>query len=209
MDAKVIQCIKHNIINLRLNECCKQFMKIENLYLIRLFYAQKSLFIIALLFIFLSFSANFIFRSEQTPIFKWDLYSKAMPFLSTYSFLEVRYNQNELLKFPHTWQEPKKLFFTNTLDYFIAIKRNNNIDPYKNYFANNWSKRHVRLKELFGSINLYNDTTEINAFPAWYKKYLEQYIQQNVWSINVYEKKVEFINGGVNEISSSLIYKLL
>ena len=129
MDAKVIQCIKHNIINLRLNKYCKQFMKIENLYLVRLFYAQKSLFIIVLLFILLSLSANFIFRSEQTPIFRWDLYATAMPSQSTYSFLEVRYNQNELLKFPHTWKESQKLFFTNTLDYFISIKRNNNIDP--------------------------------------------------------------------------------
>lgn len=209
MEAKVIQCIKHNIINLRLNECCKQFMKIENLYLVRLFYAQKSLFIIVLFFIFLNLSANFIFRSEQTPIFRWDLYATAMPAQSTYSFLEVRYNQYQLLKFPHTWQEPQKLFFTNTLDYFIAIKRNNNTDPYKNYFANDWSKRHVRMKELLGSVNLYNDTTEINAFPSWYKRYLEQYIHQAVWSIDVYEKKVEFINGGINEISSSLIYKLL
>lgn len=184
-------------------------MKIENLYLVRLFYTRRYLFIIVLLFILLSLSANFIFRSEQTPIFRWDLYATAMPSQSTYSFLEVRYNQNELLKFPHTWQESQKLFFTNTLDYFISIKRNNNIDPYKNYFTNDWSKRHVRLKELLGNVNLYNDTTEINGFPSWYKRYLEQYIHQPVWSINVYEKKVEFINGGVNEISSSLIVKLL
>lgn len=184
-------------------------MKIENLYLVRLFHAQKSLFIIVLLFIILSISANFIFRSEQTPIFKWDLYSTAMPAQSTYSFLEIRYNENQLLKFPHTWQEPQKLFFTNTLDYFIAIKRNNNTDPYKNYFANDWSKRHPQMRELLVGVNLYNDITAINAFPFWYKRYLEQYIQQSVWRIDVYEKKVEFINGGVNEISSSLIYKLL
>ena len=184
-------------------------MKIENLYLVRLYYTKKSLFIFVLLFFILSLSANFIFKSEQTPIFKWDLYSTAMPAQSTYSFLEVRYNDNRLLKFPHTWQEPQKLFFTNTLDYFIAIKRNNNTDPYKKYFANDWSKRHARMKELLGNVNLYNDSTEINAFPSWYKRYLEQYIQQPVESIDVYEKKVEFINGGLHEISSSLIYKLL
>ncbi len=184
-------------------------MKVENLYLVKLFYGQKILLVVVLLFIVLNLTANFIFRSEQTPIFKWDLYSTAMPAQSSYSFLEVRYNQNQLLKFPHTWQEPQKLFFTNTLDYFIAIKRNNNTDPYKNYFANDWSRRHAYIKKLLPDVNLYNDTTEINAFPSWYKRYLEQYIQQSVWRIDVYEKKVEFINGGLNEISSSLIYKLL
>ena len=147
MDAKVIQCIKHNIINLRLNKYCKQFMKIENLYLVRLFYAQKSLFIIVLLFILLSLSANFIFRSEQTPIFRWDLSSTSIPSQSTYSFLEVRYNQNESLKFQPTRHESLKLFFTNTLDSIISIKRKTKIDPDKNYSTKDWTKRNWRLKE--------------------------------------------------------------
>lgn len=90
----------------------------------------------------LNFAVNFLGKGEQTPFFKWDLYANAIIDQKQYSFLEIRYNNNKLLSFPYTWQEPEKLFFTNTMDLFIAMKNNHNEDPLKNYYRNNWLPRH-------------------------------------------------------------------
>ncbi len=153
--------------------------------------------------------ANFILKAEYTPLFKWDLYSFEIPQQNIYSFLEVRYNKDRVLTFPHTFNEPEKLFFTNTLDLFIYMKRNHNTDPLKTYI-DNYNKNHPVLKEMMQDVKLYNDTTELNKFPAWYKRYLEQHIHAPVYSIDVYEVKAAYRrNGEITKVSSTLIYKLL
>ncbi|MEO6738404.1 MAG: hypothetical protein ABIM97_18765 [Ginsengibacter sp.] len=161
------------------------------------------------LFAILSLAANFIFKTEHTPLFKWDLYSYQIPPQKTYSFLEVRYNDNELLSFPHTWIEPKKLFFTNTLDYFITMKMNNDTDPLKAYI-DNWNVNHPLFKKVLPGLKFYNDTAELKKFAGWYKRYIEQHIKKTVYKIEVYEIKVAWQNNDdVKKLSAKLIYKLI
>ncbi|MEO6330848.1 MAG: hypothetical protein ABIO55_18075 [Ginsengibacter sp.] len=178
-------------------------------YFIRLFYTSKFLFVLVLLFITFNLAANFIFKVEHTPFFLWDLYSRPIPQQKTYSFLEVRYNNNEALLFPHTWDEPRKLFFTNTLDYFIAMKRNNGVDPLKAY-VDYWNVHHTFFKKKLPGLKFYNDTSELKKFPEWYKRYLEQHIKKPVYKIDIYEISVAYqSNGEVKKLFSTLIYKLL
>ncbi|MEO6219541.1 MAG: hypothetical protein ABIO81_03870 [Ginsengibacter sp.] len=178
-------------------------------YFIRLFYASKSLFVIILLFVLLNLAANFIFKAEHTPIFRWDLYSHQIPQQQAYSFLEVQYNGGQVLLFPHTWEEPGKLFFTNTLTYFIAMRRNNDTDPLKHYI-DNWNSNHPSFQKLLPALKFYNDSSEVKEFPVWYKKYLEQYIKKSVYEIEVYEIKIGYQKDGcIKKLSSTLIYKLL
>lgn len=182
----------------------------ENSYIKRVYRCNKFLFFIVLLVACINISVNFIIKGDLTPFFKWDLYAKPIPNQLVYSFLEVRYNDNQLLKFPHTWQEPEKLFFTNTMDLFIAIKRNNNKDPLINYYKWDWLPRHKHFKNVFPVAHMFNDTSEINQYPQWYKKYLSQYVNQPVDSIKIFEKKVEYVNdGSVRLISSNLLYTIL
>ena len=177
-------------------------------YLIRLFHANKTLFVVVLLFVILNLIANFVYKTEQTPLFMWDLYSRQIHEQKIYSFLEVRYNDDEVLSFPHTWDEPQKLFF-NTIDYFIAMKRNNDNDPFKSYI-DTWNKNHPLCKKILPGLKFYNDTTELKEFPAWYKRYLQQYVKKPVYKIYVYEVKVVYLDSGeVEKLSSTLIYKLL
>lgn len=181
----------------------------SKLYLIRLFYTNKLLFVLVLLFITLNLAVNFIFKAEQTPLFVWNLYSQRIAPRETYSFLEVRYNENEILLFPHTMNEPQKLLFTSTLDYFIAMKKNNDTDPYKNYIGS-WNKNHPFFKEMLPGIKFYNDTSTLKDFPAWYKRRLEQHVKKAVYSIDIYEIKVAYSNNGeLKKLSSTLIYNLL
>ena len=178
-----------------------------NSYVARLYKAGKPLFFIVLLFALLNLAVNFLVKGELTPFFKWDLYANAIADQKQYSFLEIRYNDNKLLSFPHTWREPQKLFFTNTMDLFIAIKNNHNQDPLKDYYINDWRPRHKFFKNIFTEKRIFNESTEIQQFPGWYKRYLSRHINQPVYNIRVLKKTVGYENdGAVKEISSELIY---
>ncbi len=178
-------------------------------YFIRLFYANKLLFALVSLFCVLNFSANFIFKAEHTPIFLWDLYSNKIPQQKIYSFLEIKYNEREILTFPRTLKEPGKLFLTNTMDYFIYMKRNNDNDPLKAYI-DRWNSNHPFFQKIFPGLKFYNDNIELEKFPAWYKRYLEQYTKKTIYNIDVYEVKVTYpANGEIKKLSSTLIYKIL
>ena len=182
---------------------------LKNSYLGKLYKASKLWFVVAILFISLNIAVNFFGKGELTPFFKWDLYATPVPEQKQYSFLEVKYNDDKTLTFPHTWREPEKLFFTNTMDLFIWMKNNNNNDPFKNYYENNWRPKHKLLHNIFSGIKILNDSAEIAEFPGWYKKYLSQHIHQPVSNIKVFRKVVEYgNNGAVRELSSQLIYTL-
>ena len=180
-----------------------------NNYFVRVYKESKLLFFVVISFALVSIATNFVLRGELTPFYKWDLYANAIPYQDRYSFLEVRYNDNKLLYFPNTWREPEKLFFTNTLDLFIAIKKNTDKDPLDNYYKNTWLPKHPFFKGRFAGFEIFNSITEINQFPAWYKRYLSQHTNETVDSIKVFDKKVRYENNGmVKEISSELIYTI-
>ncbi|MDQ6756359.1 MAG: hypothetical protein M3004_05445 [Bacteroidota bacterium] len=184
-------------------------MFFRNNYFSRLRKTNKFLFLIVCSFSLLSIFVNFIFKKELTPIYKWDVYSGAIVNQKQYSFFEVRYNDNKLLNFRHTWMEPEKLFFTNTLSFFMEIKNNNNEDPMKKYYTD-WFPRHNVFKAIFGSLKLYMDTTEINEFPLWYIKYLSQYSKNKIDSIQIYKRTVEYEKyGTIKEIATTLVYKIV
>ena len=190
------------------HNCLKSLMK-SKYFFIRLFYSNKFLFVAVLLFFLLNLAANFIFKAEHTPIFRWDLYAYKIPEQKTYSFLEVKYNGDEILTFPHTWQEPEKLFFTNNLNQFIYMKQNNGRDPLKTYI-DTWNDRHPFFKKVLPGLKFYNDSIELKKFPGWYKNYLEQYIKKTVFKIDVYEVTVVYGNNGeIKKLSSTLINTLL
>jgi len=185
-------------------------MSFENTYFNRLYKTNKTLFVIVLLFALVSFVANFIVKAELTPFIKWDMYAEPVPEQKTYIITEVRYNDNKLLNIRPTWMQPEKTIFINTLDLYLAIKKNNNEDPLKKYYAEVWKPKHLFFNEYLPAANIYNGPKEIERFPHWYTAYLSQYTKEKIYSINVYEKQVVFDEAGnVKELSSTLICKLL
>jgi hypothetical protein len=184
-------------------------MKLYDLYFVRLFRKSKFLFSVVLVFFLLNISENFIFKSQHTPFFVWDLYANPIPNQAVYSFPEIKYNDGKLLFFRRTWNEPQKLFFVNTINEYITLKQNNNLDPLKNYI-DTWNSNHPFFIKLFPGIKLYNDTTELKQFPAWFKKYLEQYLKEPVYNIDIYQTKVAWDDkGNLKKLSSTLLFKLL
>jgi hypothetical protein len=185
-------------------------MRFEKTYLSRLYKTNKILFVVVLLFAVISFAANFIIKAELTPFIKWDMYAEPVAEPQTYTITEVRYNGNKLLNISPTWMQPEKTIFINTLDLYLAIKKNNNQDTLKKYVTETWKPKHSFFDKFLPAVNIFNGAEEIDSFPAWYASYLSQYIGEKIYSINVYEKRVAFDDAGnVKELSSTFIYKLL
>ena len=178
-------------------------------YFIRLFYTNRFLFVLVTIFCAINLLANFVFKAEHTPIYLWNLYAYKIPEQSSYTFLEVKYNDGKMLTFPNTFMEPEKLFFTNTLNQFIYMKRNGGNDPLE-FYINNWNTNHPLFTKMLPGLKFYPGIEELNKYPAWFTKYLQQYIREPVNKIDIYEVKVAYEdNGHVKQLSSTLIYTLL
>ena len=185
-------------------------MLFKNNYFNRIFHANKTLFVITSLFAFISIAINFILKAELTPFIKWDLYSEPVPPLEKYIITEVRYNDNILLDIKPTWMAPEKALFTSTLDLYLAIKKNNNGDPLKKYYTQIWKPKHPFINKFLPTLNIFNESQEIDRFPKWYCRYLSQYTKEKIYKIDVFEKAITFDEqGNVKQLSSSLICRLL
>ena len=178
-------------------------------YFVRLFHTNRFLFVLVTIFCVLNLLANFVFKAEHTPVYNWNLYAFKIPEQPSYTFLEVKYNEGKTLAFPHTFLEPEKLFFTNTLYQFIYMKRNEGNDPLK-FYIDNWNMNHPLFKKILWGLKFYPGQEELNKYPSWFRKYLEQYIKEPVYKIDVYEVKVAYEDDGkLKKLSSTLIYTLL
>lgn len=163
--------------------------------------------VVVLLFFLINIIANLVVVTQITPIYNWSLFATPIKNQRIYSFLKVKYNGNKVLKFKHTWEEPRKLLLTNTMYQFVALQIKKQNDPIKEYYINNWLPRHLNFSTIFKEFKNYNDDEEFNKFPFWYKKYLEQKVGEHVNKIDVYETQVEFLrDGSVKELSSNIVY---
>ena len=163
--------------------------------------------VVVLLFFLINIVANLVVVTQITPIYNWSLYATPIESRKTYSFLKVKYNGTKVLKFKHTWEDPRKLLLTNTMYLFVALQVKKQNDPTKEYYKNNWLTRHPNFSTVFNNFKNYNDEEQFNKFPLWYKKYLEQKVGENINKIDVYEIQVEFLkDGSVKELSSNIIY---
>ncbi len=181
----------------------------ETIYLFRLWKESRFLFVLVSIFIAINLCFNLIIKSEITPFFQWSLYATPIAKQSHYTFLEVKYN-NKLLTFPHTWQEPGKLLFVNTLNAFISLKVDKSYDYVQHHYESNWLPAHPLFKKTFPNFKPYNDAAELAKFPIWYKLRLEQLTGESIYSINVFKTTVIFLpSGKIKKQSSTLIYSLL
>ena len=178
-------------------------------YLVRLFKTSKFLFAAVCLFIFLNISFNLFFKSEITPIYQWNLYASPIIDQKEYSFVEIIYNNNKRLAFPHTWQEPHKIAFTNPTNYFINAISNKDHDYAKNHYLNNWLPQHPTLAHYLNNFKIYNTKEDLQKFPSWLKRYVEQETKQMIFKIDIKMITVCFDKSGiVKKISSEIVYSI-
>lgn len=177
-------------------------------YLKDFFRYNKKLCLAVYLFFIANILANSFFVTEITPIYNWNLYATPIEAQKTYTFLKVKYDSNTLF-FRHTWNEPRKLLIMNALNYFIRARIEGQEDYAKEHFINDWLPRHPYFRKAFAEFRNYNDERELDQFPQWFKKILEQQVGQNIDEIKIFKTTVAFLeNGSLKEISSIPIYTI-
>lgn len=177
-------------------------------YLQGLFKHNKIVFTGVTLFFIINVIANTFIVTQITPIYNWNLYASPIEAQKIYSFLKVKYD-DETLSFAHTWSEPRKLLLMNTINYFIRAKVEKQRDYAEEHFINNWLPRHPTFRKVFPEFRNYNDERELNRFPVWFKKILEQKVGKAIGKIEIYRTTVVFLeNGSVKEIGSIPIYSI-
>jgi hypothetical protein len=173
----------------------------------KLFRRDKTLFSIVFLFFALSLVANII-KLQTTPFFIWSMYSHKLPPRDEYSFYEVRYNDNKLLNIRHTWEQPRKNFLFDPLTFYSSVYVDKT-DPYylRDYLRDRWAVKHPRFAGVIPG--LYTDSAGFEAFPAWFKRYLSEQIDEPVGPIYILRKKVRFLPGGeIREVASDTTMKI-
>ena len=184
-----------------------EFNNMHKIYFLKLWKKNKFLFLAVFLFFLINIVANLFIVTQITPIYNWSLYSAPIENQQTYSFLKVIYNDNKVLRFKHTWEDPRKFLLTNTMKLFVALQVKKENDPVKQYYKDNWLPRHPNFNKIFKEFKNYNDEKELNKFPLWYKRYLQQKVEETVYKIDVYEIQVEFLKDrSVRELSSKIIF---
>ena len=180
-------------------------MRNSKYYLIRLFETNKILFVGVCIFIFLNLLFNLITKSQITPIFQWSMYSSPLPKQEVYSFLEIRYNKDKLLEFPHTWEEPRKVLFTNTSGLYTHHLLGGG-DYAKEHFVKNWLPNHPLFNHYIKNFKNYNNEDDYSKFPSWLKRYLEQEVGEKIYKIDLFKIEATFTpSGKVKKLSSLLV----
>lgn len=109
---------------------------------------------------------------EATPFFVWAMYSDKEPDTTEYNVQKIIVNDSIIIN-NTTGFTPSTRFFLNTpLWYYISIKRNNNIDPTITFLQSKLKQRYSLIEPY--QYKLFNDTSRINAFPKWFKNYVEE-----------------------------------
>ncbi len=189
--------------------CYGKMNLIKRNYFQNLYQANKLLFLVVCLFSAFNLFFNLVYKSEITPVFQWSLYAYPIPDQQVYSIIEIRYNNNKLLTFPHTWQEPRKIMFTNTAGYFVNAKSNERHDYAKQHYINKWLPAHPFLASILKDFKIYNDEADLAKFPAWFKRYLAQETGEFIYNIDIYKINLSFEPGGyMKKISSELMYNI-
>jgi hypothetical protein len=169
----------------------------------KVYLADKLLFGFVFLFFWLSLFSNLI-RLQTSPFFIWSMYSMEIHQKEYYHFCEIRYNDNQLVNLRHSWNEPEKTFLTVPLDDYLSIRARDSQDPFEVYLRSHWLKKHPGFTNLIAP--LYMTTTQLDQFPAWYKRWLTRLAGEPVSNIYVIDKKLQFKkDGGLIEIASDTV----
>lgn len=164
----------------------------------RLAASHPFLCLAVMLFFLLSIVSNLI-KLETSPFFVWSVYSGKAPADSTYSFYEVRYNNNQLLNYPHTWQSNQKMMLFDPLSYYLqTCVEGDGRDMMGDYLENHWGQKHPAFRSILPA--LYNTAEQFQAFPGWYKSYLSAQKGEKIDSILILKRTVRYSSSGNTDL---------
>lgn len=177
--------------------------RLKHTWLFTIYRKNKLLAAGAFIFFAGSITAN-LFQLETTPFFIWDMYKNPVYDKQEHDVYLVQYNNSRLVNFDNTWKEPRKLYLTSTLYYYMNYRLAGNKEAYRTYLEEHWAPKHPAFTWLLP--HLYNTDEAFAAFPGWYQRYLSSIVGEEVKDVNIIKKKLRFREDmSLQEISSDTI----
>lgn len=177
-------------------------MKIERLFLYKVYRHSKKLF-----YLFLSFTVVTIFCNlagfEMTPFYVWGMYSEKEKAISEYPVNKITADGN-FIDYSSGYFPANRFFLSSTLDYYADVSRNGS-DPLQSFLKQKLKNKYSIIHPFENRI--LNSTDDIDQFPEWYKRYLQQTTGKKINNLKVDVLKVHYTN--INSISVDSTYNLI
>lgn len=183
------------------NSVLKNF---KQLYFFRLYRCNRKLFYVILCFVLATIVCNLL-GYQATPFFVWGMYSEKEIEPRFYEVQQVIINDSQSIDLTDGYTPSTRFLLNSPLWYYLSIKKNNGTDPTISFLQSKLKNRYSLIKPY--EHVLFNDTSNINAFIPWYRKYAEEITKTKVDELKIMNTRVYYLNEKIIEDTSYVFEK--
>ena len=169
----------------------------EKLFLYRVYHFNKKLFIFFAGYVVVTLLCNWK-GFEITPFYVWGMYSQKEAEPSSYPVFKIIEN-DKVIDYSSGYFPANRFFLQSTLSYYADTRKEG--DPLQPFLEKKLKSSFVWLKPL--AARLVNSQYEIQQFPTWYKRYLQQTTGEKVRILRVDVLQAFYQNDGSIQINAS------
>jgi len=158
-------------------------------YLSRVYAFDKKLFLFIACFAGLTLLCN-LSGNEVTPFFVWGMYSQREKAVGHYEFLQTRLENGKVLDPSSGYTDNTRFFLNSPLVNYKAIRDNAGVDPTRSFLERKLGSRYRRIAPLEDRI--FNGPAEQQAFPEWYRRYLQTITGSSIQTLSLWAVKVHY-----------------
>ncbi|HEY5390609.1 MAG TPA: hypothetical protein VIJ57_00740 [Hanamia sp.] len=151
----------------------------KRLFLYKVYCYNKKLFLFFAFFAFVTIICN-LTGNEITPFYVWGMYSQKEKPPEYYQIYKITVN-DKILDYSTGFFPANRFFLQSPLSYYLEMKENG--DPLKLFLQKKMGSKYFYVLPYESSV--FNSSQNIEKFPGWYKKYLEQTTGQEIKSYKV------------------------
>ena len=176
-------------------------MKMEKLFLYRVYRYNKKLFYLFLVFAVFTLFCN-VTGFEITPFYVWGMYSEKENVPKNYTVYRVTTNDKPV-DYSKGYLPANRFFLTSPLSYFSSIQ--DSTDPTFDFLNRKLKGKYSLLKPY--AFKVLNSKQEISKFPDWYRRYLQQTTGEKIKKLKVEVLETSYARD--NSIKIDSVYNLI
>ena len=173
----------------------------EKLFLYKVYHFNKNLFILFMGFAILTLFCN-LKGFEITPFYVWGMFSEKETAPTEYPVFRIMVN-GKVVDYSTGYFPANRFFLQSPLSYYADAKKVG--DPLQPFLEKKLKSQYLWLKPF--ALRVFNSQKEIQQFPVWYEKYLQQTTGEKVKSLKVDVLQASYQSNHSIKINS--IYNLI
>ncbi|MEO8821541.1 MAG: hypothetical protein ABI374_11905 [Ginsengibacter sp.] len=150
----------------------------KSFFLYKVYQHSKKLFFFFIIFAVFTLFCNLI-GVEVTPFYVWGMYSQKEETPKEYPIFRITAN-DKLIDYSTGYFPANRFFLLSPLSYYGSIKTD---DPTAIFLKEKLKEKYENLKPYAN--NVLNSPKEVDKFPGWYKRYVEQTTGEEIKNLKV------------------------